>query len=131
MFRSISHHPCILLRNWICLLAKSGGLEVLIEKGMLAPGSCNGLNSDRHYNWYQRLHPLLANYMHILHFRSFFIRSWPSASRIYGTTEYTAWGFITIDYLRSILLMQLSCKSMIISLNLVVVVIMVQQQHPG
>ncbi len=52
------------------VLAKSSGPEVLIETGVLALGSCNGFLSGRHYNQCKRLHPLLANSMHILHFRT-------------------------------------------------------------
>ncbi len=43
------------------VLANSGGPEVLIGTGVLAPGSCNGFLSDKHYDQWARLHPLLAN----------------------------------------------------------------------
>ncbi len=59
------------------VLAKSSGPEVLIETGVLALGSCNGFLSGRHYNQCKRLHPLLANSMHILHFRTFLAHHGP------------------------------------------------------
>jgi hypothetical protein len=53
------------------ILSESGGPEILIGTSVLAPGSLNGFLTGRHYNSCKRLHILLANSMHTLHFRSF------------------------------------------------------------
>ena len=41
-------------------LDASGGPEILIEQGVLAPGSLSGFLLGKHYNRCKRLHPLLA-----------------------------------------------------------------------
>ena len=49
----------------------SGGPEILIEQGVLAPGSLSGFLLGKHYNRCKRLHPLLALALQILHFKKF------------------------------------------------------------
>lgn len=58
-------------------IAESGGPEILIESGVLAPGSLNGFINGRHYNRCKRLHPILANALHMLHFERFIEENGP------------------------------------------------------
>lgn len=49
----------------------SGICEVLVDAGLLASGSINGLISGKHFNRCRRLYPLLALVIQNLHFESF------------------------------------------------------------
>ncbi len=42
-----------------------------MECEVIAPGSLNGCRSSRHYNRCKRIHPILANALHMLQFTSF------------------------------------------------------------
>ncbi len=59
------------------VLAESVGTEILVETEVLASGSLNGFFAGNHYNRCKRLHSLLANAMHILHFKSFLAENGP------------------------------------------------------
>ena len=53
------------------LVAESGGMAVLTETEVIAPGSLNGLVSGKHFNRCKRIHPLLALGFEVLHFQAF------------------------------------------------------------
>ncbi len=59
------------------VLAESVGTEIIAETEVLASGSLNGFLAGKHYNNCKGLHPLLANVMRILHFKSFLAENGP------------------------------------------------------
>jgi len=65
------HLQMCLFRSIGKVIAESGMPEMLIESGVLAPGSLNGFLDCKNFNRCKRLHPMLALAFELLHFRQF------------------------------------------------------------
>ena len=53
------------------IIDESGGPHILTDTEVLAAGSMNGFLSGKHFNRCKRLHPMLSQAFHVLHFRVF------------------------------------------------------------
>ena len=53
------------------LIDESGMPYILVESGLLAPGSLNGFIGGKNFNRCKRLHLLISAALHTLHFQVF------------------------------------------------------------